>query len=77
LQSAAGGGQRLGAVQSGNLSSKVEELRAQVAEERAARQAVQQKLTDLRKEVERNEKKIKEVRAQSTGLLMPLSGQLL
>lgn len=55
----------------------MEELRAQVAEERAARQAVQQKLTDLRKEAERNEKKIKEVRAQSTGPLTPLSGQLL
>jgi molecular chaperone GrpE (heat shock protein) len=67
LQSAAGGSQRLGAVQSGNLSSKVEELRAQVAEERAVRQAVQQKLTDLRKEAERNEKKTKEVRVQTLG----------
>ncbi|GAQ86327.1 hypothetical protein KFL_002830030 [Klebsormidium nitens] len=59
-QSAVGGSGRLGAVASGNLGSRVEELRAQVAEERAARQAMQQRLSDCKKEAERNEKRVRE-----------------
>lgn len=63
MQSAVGGSGRLGAVAAGNLGSRVEELRAQLAEERAARQAAQQRLSDCKKEAERSEKRVREVHA--------------